>query len=154
MGMPRTQAGFEKTIADIEEQITALDEVLDNVEVGSEEETKAIEDKANLTVDLEVIKVKFVEFLEKQPSDSEPTEEKQIEPETPETTMAKAPTQTKAEERKWPETVYVKASAKTGWLVDPYTHTKYTEDLKKAIVSPWLKAQIKAGLLIEANVQE
>lgn len=155
MGMPRTQAGFEKAIADIEEQITALEEVLDDVEVGSEEETKAIEDKANLTVDLEVIKSKFKEFLEKQPSEeADQSEDEQIEPEKPEITMAKAPTQTKPEERKWPETVFVRASASAGWMVDPYTHIKYTEDFKRVPVTPWLKAQIKAGLLVEDASEE
>lgn len=151
MGTPRTKAGFEKAISELEAKIDTVDQTLDSVEVGSEEETDAIQEKANLSIELETLKQKFEEFLLKgeQPEDEDQATETKPEESKEAMSVKKPEPAVSVEERKWPEAMYVRASAKADWVVDPYTHVKITQEYKKVVVNNWLKAQLKAGVLIE-----
>lgn len=148
MATPRSIAGFEKAIADVNEKIEKIN--ADLVDAAPEDEDALYADKADLEVEVAIITQKFEEFKAKQNEAAEVEPEVAPEPE-PETkpepkAKAKAP-ETKPAEKVWPE-VGIVTVVRGGYMVNPHNHTRHDQGaLKEVILDSWTISQIKAGIM-------
>lgn len=142
MALPRSVKGFEKAIAEVETVIGEIDQKLQVADADSSEEEDLLAEKAEKSIELEQLKLKFEEFKVSEQAKAEGKEEESEEPES------ESESNPEPEEEKWPETMYVAARNDIGFMVNPYSHDKITTDYKKVVVDNWTIAQVKAGILL------
>ncbi|CAM0098295.1 hypothetical protein SIPHO059v1_p0009 [Vibrio phage 264E42.1] len=163
MALPRSVKGFEKAIAEVEAVIGEIDQKLQVADADSSEEEDLLAEKAEKSIELEQLKLKFEEFKVSEQAKAEGKEEESEEFKVSEQAKAEGkdeesegqdegqePTEAnpEPEEEKWPETMYVAARNDIGFMVNPYSHDKITTDYKKVVVDNWTIAQVKAGILL------
>lgn len=146
MALPRSVKGFEKAIAEVEAVIGEIDQKLQVADADSSEEEDLLAEKAEKSIELEQLKVKFEEYNASEQAKAEGKESKEEEDAPAEDTPSEA--NPEPEEEKWPETMYVAARNDIGFMVNPYSHDKITTDYKKVVVDNWTIAQVKAGILL------
>lgn len=147
MATPRSTAGFEKAINEVEAKIKELDQKIADAPTDQEDELLA--SKADLEVELAILKQKFEEFQAKQKDDEavEETETESAAEESPKDEPKKAPVDDGLPEI---DSVVSLTVARGGYMVNPHTHDKFVEgSYKKVIVDAWTRSQIKAGILTE-----
>lgn len=142
MALPRSVKGFEKAIAEVEAVIGEIDQKLQVADADSSEEEDLLAEKAEKSIELEQLKLKFEEFKVSEQAKAEGKDEESEEPES------ESESNPEPEEEKWPETMYVAARNDIGFMVNPYSHDKITTDYKKVVVDNWTIAQVKAGILL------
>lgn len=138
MALPRSVNGFEKAISEAEAAISEIDQNLQEAEANSSEEEDLLADKAEKSIELEQLKLKFEEFKVSEQAKADEGKEGSEDQET----------KPEPEEEKWPEIIYVKVRNDLGFMVNPYTHFRHTEGFQKVVVDNWTISQIKAGILI------
>ncbi|CAM0044970.1 hypothetical protein VPHK120G1_0106 [Vibrio phage K120 g1] len=146
MALPRSVKGFEKAIAEVEAVIGEIDQKLQEAEANSSEEEDLLAYKAEKSIELEQLKLKFEEFKVSEQAKAEGKEE-ESEEESEEPTEANP----EPEEEKWPETMLLAARNDIGFMVNPYTHVRIGEGYQKVVLDNWTIAQYKAGLLVSAE---
>lgn len=146
MGTPRSEKGFNEAIEELNSKISEIDTQLVDVDPDSEEEANLIQSKAELGVELADLETKFEAFKEKQSEGSQDEEQEETPPSSDDSDASEDEKETPTE-KVWPKTVEVRAKSKVGFMVNPFNHTRITEDWKEVITDNWTINQIEAGLL-------
>ncbi|CAM0051913.1 hypothetical protein VPHK404_0110 [Vibrio phage K404] len=149
MALPRSVKGFEKAISEVEAVIGEIDQKLQVADADSSEEEDLLAEKAEKSIELEQLKLKFEEFKVSEQAKAEgKDEESEDDSEEPNEANEANP---EPEEEKWPETMLLAARNDIGFMVNPYTHVKISEGYQKVVLDNWTIAQYKAGLLVGAE---